>query len=46
MKNKISGTIIIGANYGDERKGLITDFMARKYKNSIVVRHNGGSQAV
>jgi adenylosuccinate synthase len=38
-------TIIIGANYGDEGKGLITDYFARKYKNSIVVRHNGGSQA-
>jgi adenylosuccinate synthase len=45
MKNNISATIIIGANYGDEGKGLITDFMAKKYKNSLVVRHNGGSQA-
>lgn len=41
----MKATIIVGANYGDEGKGLMTDFFARKYRNSIVVRHNGGSQA-
>ena len=41
----MKATIVVGANYGDEGKGLITDYFARKYINSIVVRHNGGSQA-
>jgi adenylosuccinate synthase len=36
---------VIGANFGDEGKGLLTDYYARKHKNSIVVRTNGGSQA-
>lgn len=38
---------VIGANYGDEGKGLITDYLAHKLygKNAIVVKHNGGSQA-
>lgn len=36
---------VIGAMYGDEGKGLMTDYFAHKHKNSIVVRHNGGAQA-
>lgn len=36
---------VIGANYGDEGKGLITDFLVSQNPNSIVVRFNGGSQA-
>ena len=35
---------VIGANYGDEGKGLITDYLAAKSK-SMVVRFNGGAQA-
>lgn len=35
--------IIIGANYGDEGKGLITDFFSQK-ENTIVVLTNGGAQ--
>lgn len=34
---------IIGAAFGDEGKGLMTDFFADE--SSIVVRHNGGAQA-
>jgi adenylosuccinate synthase len=34
---------VIGANYGDEGKGLIVDYLARPY--SLVVRFNGGAQA-
>jgi adenylosuccinate synthase len=34
---------VIGANYGDEGKGLVTDAMCTDA--SIVVRHNGGAQA-
>ena len=37
--------VIIGANFGDEGKGLMTDFFASKYPDGIVVRFNGGSQA-
>jgi len=38
--------IIIGANLGDEGKGLITDFYAaQKEKKCLVVRHNSGAQA-
>ena len=36
---------VIGAGYGDEGKGAITDYFAHRYDNSIVVRFNGGSQA-
>lgn len=36
---------VIGAAYGDEGKGLITDYLARNVKNPLVVRFNGGSQA-
>lgn len=37
--------VIIGANFGDEGKGLMTDYFSSQYKNGIVVRFNGGSQA-
>ena len=35
--------IVIGANFGDEGKGLMTDFFSQK-PNSIVVCSNGGAQ--
>ena len=35
---------VIGANYGDEGKGLVTDYLASRSK-SLVVRFNGGAQA-
>ena len=34
---------IVGANYGDEAKGLFTDYLAQH--NSVVIRYNGGAQA-
>ena len=41
--------IIIGKNFGDEGKGLATDYFARQAQQSgkpcLVVRHNGGAQA-
>lgn len=41
--------IIIGKNFGDEGKGLATDYFASKARKKsascIVVRHNGGAQA-
>lgn len=38
-------TVVIGAGYGDEGKGLITDFEARRLNSETVVRFNGGAQA-
>lgn len=36
---------VIGAGYGDEGKGLITDYLVRKHHADTVVRFNGGAQA-
>jgi adenylosuccinate synthase len=39
-------TVIIGANFGDEGKGLLTDFHAAQTgSDGLVVRFNGGAQA-
>lgn len=47
MLSKIIG--VIGANFGDEGKGLMTDYFVTKFKEAgescIVIKHNGGSQA-
>ena len=37
-------TAIIGANYGDEGKGLAVNYFTRSGKN-LVIRHNGGAQS-
>ena len=37
--------VIIGSNFGDCGKGLFTDYFSSQYKDGIVVRFNGGSQA-
>lgn len=37
--------VVIGANFGDEGKGLITDYFASQSKRGIIVRFNGGAQA-
>ncbi len=40
------GQVVIGANYGDEGKGLMTDYFASlDPENTLVVRFNGGAQA-
>ena len=36
--------VVIGANYGDEGKGLVTEFCCRKSASPIVVLSNGGCQ--
>ncbi len=36
---------VIGAGYGDEGKGLVTDYLASKEPRCVVVRFNGGAQA-
>jgi adenylosuccinate synthase len=37
--------VVIGANFGDEGKGLITDYLASQTREALVVRFNGGAQA-
>lgn len=37
--------VVIGAGFGDEGKGLMTDYLASQYDESIVIRFNGGAQA-
>lgn len=39
--------IVVGLGFGDEGKGLCTDFLCSRYpkKNVLVIRHNGGQQA-
>ena len=37
--------VVIGAGYGDEGKGLVTDYLAEKTGSRVVCRFNGGSQA-
>lgn len=44
MVNK-KALIVVGLGFGDEGKGLATDFLCLQHKNSIVIRHNGGHQA-
>jgi adenylosuccinate synthase len=38
---------IIGSSYGDEGKGLMTDYICSQYApdDSLVIRYNGGAQA-
>ena len=39
----MQATAVIGANFGDEGKGLMTDFLAAKDPaRTVVVRFNGG----
>ena len=37
--------VVIGANFGDEGKGLMTDYLCAKEGAGMVVRFNGGCQA-
>lgn len=36
---------VIGANFGDEGKGLVTDYLCSTQGAGVVVRFNGGAQA-
>lgn len=38
-------SVVIGAGYGDEGKGLVTDYLVDRDNANIVVRFNGGAQA-
>jgi adenylosuccinate synthase len=37
--------IVVGLGFGDEGKGLTTDFLCLKNPDSVVIRYNGGHQA-
>lgn len=41
----MSDVIVVGANYGDEGKGLMTDYLCAKHNAERVIRFNGGAQA-
>lgn len=41
----MTSKIIIGLGYGDEGKGLTTDYLCRQSKNPLVIRFSGGHQA-
>lgn len=45
MKQEPKVYVVIGRGYGDEGKGLVTDFLASKNTSTLVVRHNGGAQS-
>lgn len=42
MKRAIA---VVGSSYGDEGKGVTTDFLCHRESASLVVRYNGGAQA-
>lgn len=37
--------VVIGANFGDEGKGLMTDYLASLQDDTVVARFSGGAQA-
>jgi adenylosuccinate synthase len=37
--------IIVDLGFGDSGKGLLTDFLVRRFEAGVVVRYNGGAQA-
>jgi adenylosuccinate synthase len=41
----LGATVVIGANFGDEGKGLAVDALVAGMPDAVVVRHNGGAQA-
>ena len=43
MKQSIS--VVIGKNFGDEGKGLATDYLCRGPGEVLNIRHNGGAQS-
>lgn len=36
---------VIGLGYGDEGKGITTDYLCSQYPDALVIRHSGGQQA-
>ncbi|MBF0469314.1 MAG: adenylosuccinate synthetase, partial [Desulfamplus sp.] len=42
---EMSHKVVIGAGFGDEGKGLFTDYLCRQASNPLVIRFSGGQQA-
>jgi adenylosuccinate synthase len=40
-----NAAVVIGANFGDEGKGLAVDALVARNRNAAVIRFNGGAQA-
>ena len=38
-------SVVIGKGFGDEGKGMATDYLSSRYEKVLVVRHNGGAQS-
>lgn len=45
LEKNMKAKVVIGAGFGDEGKGLFTDYFSSQHDKSIVVRFNGGAQA-
>lgn len=43
-RNNLMRKAVIGLGFGDEGKGITTDYLCSKTKNPLVVRFCGGSQ--
>lgn len=41
----MSGKAVVGAGFGDEGKGLVTDWLCRSCAKPLVIRFSGGQQA-
>ena len=41
----MSTYVVVGLQFGDEGKGLLTNFLCQESPNSLVVRYSGGQQA-
>lgn len=45
MASQINGYAVVGALFGDEGKGLVTDFICSRVEKPLVIRYSGGQQA-
>ena len=46
MQRQKTAQVVIGAQFGDEGKGRVTDYYAAEVgRDGIVIRFNGGAQA-
>lgn len=45
LTRKMKAKSIIGLGFGDEGKGITTDYLCSKSKNPLVIRFSGGQQA-
>ena len=34
---------VVGKNYGDEGKGLVTASLCSSFKKPLIIKHNGGA---